>query len=85
MDFEDKEVLITGAGSGIGQATALLFAASRMDCLDRSSTIALQSSNLIRACRHANRSPQQIGAAGRVPVLPERLSQASRPDATPAV
>ena len=40
MDFEDKEVLITGAGSGIGQATALLFAASRMDCLDRSSTIA---------------------------------------------
>ncbi|MDP6961323.1 MAG: hypothetical protein QF595_07355 [Dehalococcoidia bacterium] len=40
MDFEDKEVLITGAGTGIGQATALLFATSRMDCLDKSSTIA---------------------------------------------
>jgi NAD(P)-dependent dehydrogenase (short-subunit alcohol dehydrogenase family) len=31
MDFEDKEVLIKGAGTGIGQPTALLFATSRMD------------------------------------------------------
>lgn len=38
MDFKDKVVLITGAGSGIGKATALAFgkAGARVACLSRS-------------------------------------------------
>jgi NAD(P)-dependent dehydrogenase (short-subunit alcohol dehydrogenase family) len=53
MDFKGKNVFITGAASGIGQASALLFArlGARLALLDRNETGLHTTSQLLEPCQ----------------------------------
>lgn len=72
MELEGKSIIITGAGSGIGKATAELLSAAGMRCL-------LSARNQAKLDRLADRLPGAAVVAGDMidPALPQTLVDAA--------